>query len=98
MELDKLKKLQIPVIAGWISIACGLFTLLLLNISMIMNESFLLFDYFSVFMFIGFIFAWPAIFSKNTRFLGGWGIGIIVFLTIFFTNIFFLGWMVVPFP
>ena len=97
MELDKLKKLQIPVIAGWISVASGLFTLLLLNISMLTNDS-ILFEYFSLILGIGFIFAWPAIFSKKSRFLGVWALGIIIFLLIFFFNIFFLSWIIVPFP
>ena len=97
MELDKLKKLQIPVIAGWISVASGLFTLLLLNISMLTNDS-ILFEYFSLILGIGFIFAWPAIFSKKSRFLGVWALGIILFLTIFFFSISLLGWIIVPFP
>ncbi|MBD8032363.1 MULTISPECIES: hypothetical protein [Solibacillus] len=97
MELDKLKKLQIPAIAGWISVASGLFTLLLLNISMLTNNS-ILFEYFSLILGIGFIFAWPAIFSKKSRFLGVWALGIILFLIIFLFNIFFLSWIIVPFP
>lgn len=97
MELDKLKKLQLPVIAGWISVASGLFTLLLLNISMLTNDS-ILFEYFSLILGIGFIFAWPAIFSKKSRFLGVWALGIILFLTVFFMMIFILGWLIVPFP
>ncbi|MEK3765344.1 hypothetical protein [Solibacillus sp. FSL K6-4121] len=97
MELDKLKKLQIPVIAGWISVGSGLVTLLLLNISMLTNDS-ILFEYFSLILWVGFICAWPAIFSKKSRFLGVWALGIILFLIAFYMLIFILGWIIVPFP
>lgn len=98
MELGKLKQSKFPAITGWISIFSGLFILLLFNINMLTNYSMVLLDYFIIFIGIGFIFAWPAIFSKNTRFLGLWGLGLSLFLLIFIFVIFILGWMIVPFP
>ncbi|MCH7321351.1 hypothetical protein LZ480_05545 [Solibacillus sp. MA9] len=98
MELGNLKQAIFPTIAAWISIVSGLFILLLFNIDMLTNYSMVLLDYFIIFIGIGFIFAWPAIFSKNTRFLGFWGLGISLFLLLFIFVSFVLGWMIFPFP
>lgn len=98
MELGNVKQIKFPAIAGWISILSGLFILLLFNIDMLTNYSMVLLDYFIIFIGIGFIFAWPAIFSKSTRFLGFWGLGISVFLLLFIFVISILGWMISPFP
>lgn len=98
MELGKLKQAKFPAITAWISILSGLFTLLLFNIEMLTNYSMVLFDYYNIFIGIGFIFAWPAIFSKNTRFLGLWGLGLSLFLFLFISVMFILGWMIIPFP
>ncbi|WP_274309810.1 hypothetical protein [Solibacillus daqui] len=98
MELGKLKQAKLSAIAAWISIVSGLFILLLFNIDMLTNYSMVLLDYFIIFIGIGFIFSWPAIFSKNTRLLGFWGLGISLFLLLFIFVSFVLGWMIFPFP
>ena len=98
MELGKLKQAKFPAITAWISIGNGLFILLLFNINMLTNYSMELLNYFIIFIGIGFIFAWPAIFSKNTRFLGLWGLGISLFLCLFISVTIFLGWLINPFP
>lgn len=98
MELGNVKQAKFPAIAGWISILSGLFMLLLFNINMLTNYSMVILDYFIIFIGTGFIFAWPAIFSKNVRFLGLWGLGISLFLLLFIFNITFLAWIVNPFP
>ncbi|MGN7476412.1 hypothetical protein ACTHOQ_01050 [Solibacillus silvestris] len=98
MELGKLKQPKFPAVSAWISIASGMFILLLFNINMLTNYSMALLDSFIIFIGIGFVFAWPAIFSKSTRFLGLWGLGISVFLFIFTVTIIFIGWLINPFP
>ncbi len=98
MELGNVKQAKFPAIAGWISIGSGLFILLLFNINILTNYSMVILDYFILFIGMGFIFAWPAIFSKNVRFLGLWGLGISIFLLLFIFVISILGWMISPFP
>ena len=99
MELVTLKPLNcLLMFSGWIGILSGVVALFFLNIGILTNFAINIDGIYSVSIVITFIFSMSAIFSKASRSLGIWGISLSIFLMLFQTIIFFLGWMVSPFP
>ncbi len=99
MELVTLKRFdRILNIAGWIGILSGLAALYFLNIGILTNFAIDINSLYSIAVGLTIILSVLALFSRTSRSLGVWGIGLGVFLMLFQTVIFFLGWMVIPFP
>lgn len=99
MELDKINRFETPLkICGWISVIIGLIMLFTFNIGLLTNYETPLDDYYSLVISLSFLFGFIALFSKRSRSLGIWGLGIGVFILLFLVIFFFLGWMIVPFP
>ncbi|MBD7944274.1 hypothetical protein MKZ20_01605 [Psychrobacillus sp. FSL K6-2684] len=99
MELVTLKRFdRILNIAGWIGILSGLAALFFLNIGILTNFAIDINSLYSIAVGLTIILSVLALFSRTSRSLGVWGIGLGVFLMLFQTVIFFLGWMVIPFP
>jgi len=98
MELVTLKRFEKGfVTAGWIGMIGGLCLLLLLNILILTNID-VTDNNFYLFVYLTAPFNVIAICSKKSRSLGIWGLSILLFIMIFTVIIFFLGWMVIPFP
>ncbi|MGE7977058.1 hypothetical protein [Psychrobacillus sp. NPDC093200] len=99
MELVTLKRFdRILNIAGWIGILSGLAALFFLNIGILTNFAIDINSLYSIAVGLTIILSVLALFSRTSRSLSVWGIGLGVFLMLFQTVIFFLGWMVIPFP
>jgi len=98
MELVTLKRFEKGfVTAGWVGMIGGLCLLLLLNILILTNID-VTDNNFYLFVYLTAPFNVIAICSKKSRSLGIWGLSILLFIMIFTVIIFFLGWMVIPFP
>lgn len=99
MELVTLKRFDRMLnIAGWIGILSGLAALFFLNIGILTNFAIDINSLYSIAVGLTIILSVLALFSRTSRSLGVWGIGLGVFIMLFQTVIFFLGWMVIPFP
>ncbi|SDE93425.1 hypothetical protein [Bhargavaea beijingensis] len=97
MELDKVKVVSFRII-GWFSVITGVLALLLLNISMLSGYDISFMEQLSFWVSAILISGLVSLFGRHSRPLGLWGIGIALFLIFFTGVIFFLGWMIVPFP
>lgn len=99
MELVTLKSLdRLLVLSGWLGIISGIVALFFLNIGILTNFAINIDGIYSITIAFTIIFSGLAIFSRTSRSLGIWGISLGVFLMLFQTVIFFLAWMVSPFP
>jgi len=97
MELETLKQ-DIFRWAGWISLVIGLFVLAMINISLISGYSMPLANQFSLLVFLSVVLSIIVLFPKHSRSLGIWGLLICLYIGFFATAVFFLGWMINPFP
>ncbi|GGA90756.1 hypothetical protein [Ornithinibacillus halotolerans] len=97
MELGKVKMTFFQGL-GWLSIVLGLLTLLFINISLISGYQVPLMDNFSLLLYPAIISGAFSSFNKRSRSLGLWGLGLCAYIGLFIVCMFFLGWMVIPFP
>ncbi len=84
-------------VAGWLSVLCGIVGLLIVHYVMffpVQKIPLLL----TVSMILGIITSLLALFSKKSRSFAWWGLGLQLFLTIYFISLFFISWMIIPFP
>lgn len=99
MELGKLTIVhQITKVSGWISVIIGLIVLFIFNIGLVTNYSINIMGDFSGLLFISFLTSVIALFNKQSRALGIWGLSISLYCLVFIFGIFILGWSAVPFP
>ncbi len=99
MELGKLNMFhQISKVSGWISVIVGLIILFLFNVGLLTSFSVSFLNDFNLLIFITFCSAIIALFNKQHRSFGLWGLCIALFSVIFIFGTFILGWMVMPFP
>jgi hypothetical protein len=97
MELDKVKILSFQVL-GWFSVITGIVALALLNISMLSGYDLSFMEQLSFWISAILISGLVSLFGRQSRSLGLMGIGIALYLGLFTGIIFFLGWIIVPFP
>lgn len=97
MELNKVKLKSFQVL-GWFSVITGIIALALLNISMLSGYDLSFMEQLSFWISSILISGLIALFGRNSRSLGLWGLGIAVYLGIFTAVIFILGWVIMPFP
>ena len=97
MELGSLKTSMFHW-AGWVGVTVGLFALAIVNISILSGYDTPFSDRLSLFIFLALLFGALACIRKSSRILGIWSILLALFLIIFMGIIFFLGWVIVPFP
>lgn len=97
MELGTLKT-SIFHWSGWVSVIVGLFALGIINFSLLSGYDTPFSDRLSLFIFLSFAFGVVACFRRASRSLGLWGIFLAIFLLLFMGVIFFLGWVIIPFP
>jgi len=99
MELGKLTILnQITKVSGWISVIIGLIVLFIFNIGLVTNYSINIMGDFIGLLFISFLTSVIALFNKQSRSLGIWGLSISLYCLVFIFGTFILGWSAVPFP
>ena len=97
MELGSLKN-KFFQYAGWISVILGLITLIIFNVALLSNFDSPFMNLYSLFISGCLLFAILACFNKHSRSLGKWGLFLGLYLILFIATIFFLGWMINPFP
>ena len=99
MELGKLNMFhQLSKVSGWISIISGLIVLFLFNIGILTSYMINFMNDTNLLIFISIGSGIIALFNKQHRTLGIWGLFIALFSIIFIFGSFILGWIVVPFP
>ena len=97
MEFSSIKN-KLFQYAGWSSVILGLIPLAIFNVSLLSNFDAPFSDQYSLFILGCFLFAIISCFNKHSRSLGKWGLFLGFYLTLFIFTIFFLGWLIVPFP
>lgn len=97
MELGKMK-MTIFQGLGWLSVILGLFTLMIINISLVSGYEVPLMDNLSFWLSITIISSLLSSFNKKSRSLGLWGLGLCVYIGLFIVCILFLGRIIAPFP
>jgi hypothetical protein len=97
MELGTIKQ-QIFQWIGWLSIVTGLISIAVINIYLLWGLNVPLGNNLSLWLWVTFILGIIAIFNKKSRSLGLWGIGLGLYLGLFYMVMFILGWMINPFP
>ena len=84
--------------SGWLSVILALISLALLNLTMLSSYDIALGSTFVLWVIFAAIFGFVALFHKKSRSLGLWGLGVSFFIGLFLFVIFFLAWMIIPFP
>ncbi|KYG33398.1 hypothetical protein AZF04_16940 [Alkalihalobacillus trypoxylicola] len=97
MELVKLNRVQKTLIVScWISAITGILSLLLTNISILTDIN--LENLVFILIFCSLILGILGLFTKASRSVSIFGLSIAIFQIFFIGVVFFLGWMIVPFP
>lgn len=97
MELGKIKVVFFQWL-GWLSVLSGLVILIMINISLLSGYEFSFMDNLYLWLLITLVISVISFFNKKSRPFGLWGLGICVYVGMFSIFIFFLGWMIAPFP
>lgn len=97
MELDRVKHTSFQVL-GWFSVIVGILALALLNFSLLSGYDSAFTNQMSIWISAILVSGLISLVGTKSRPLGLWGIGIALFLILFTGMVFFLGWVIVPFP
>ena len=97
MELGKIRSTLFKT-CGWLSVVMGLISLALINLTLLSGYDVSIANTFSSWALLAVVFGFASIFSKKSRSLGFWGLGLSIYVGLFVFVIFVLGWTIVPFP
>lgn len=97
MELGKLSKLFFTIL-GLISILSGILALILINIAVLTGINIIMNGDFFNLIWITFMLGIIAVFPKSSRSFGKRGLLLGIYLFVFISVTFIIGWWIYPFP
>ncbi|MGE7024279.1 hypothetical protein [Solibacillus cecembensis] len=97
MELGKLSKLFFSVIGG-MSVLSGIVALILINIAVLTGINVIMGDLYFSLMWMAFMLGIIAVFPKSSRSFGVRGLSLGIYLFVFISVTFIVGWWIYPFP
>lgn len=97
MELETVKQ-KVFLWIGWLSVVIGLVSLAILNIFLLWGYDIPVANMILYSILLTPILGVISAVNKKSRPLGLWGLGIAIYMGVYIVVIFFLGWIVSPFP
>lgn len=97
MELETIKQ-KLFLAIGWLSVVIGLISLAILNIFLLWGYDIPIAKGIIYGVLFTPILGGVSAINKKSRPLGLWGVGLGIYMGLFIVVIFFLAWIVYPFP